>query len=117
LLGKRKRENAEDDEDLICLSTPPRLSSSFVGHGADEEDEVRIVILSISLLYTNSTLQIDHLAKSLETRTNAPIEVAAVLRSQISHRNALWMRSGGDTHQLVRDVCHYEMAGPTRDKT
>lgn len=126
ILGKRAREleDVEDDEVNIGnrLSTPPRSSSPFVGHGADEEDEVRVMLFSLYLL-TLMPSQIDQLIAAVETRAAALAEASAILRAQLPHRNAIWLRSmvssdvGADAHQLVRDVRRYETTGLSRDNT
>lgn len=63
------------------------------------------------------------MAEIIERRAIELEEGAAILRSQLPHKNRIWMRSmdnrniGGDVNDLVHDVRHLELTGGTRDRT
>lgn len=63
------------------------------------------------------------MALALEARAVAWETGAAILRSQIPHRNGIWMRSittrdvGADVHNLILDIRRHESTGRQRDNT
>jgi hypothetical protein len=60
---------------------------------------------------------------ALSICVNELVEAAEIIRSQIQHKNPIWIASmasrniGGDTSLLVKDIRHVEITGRQREPT
>ncbi|KAJ7212430.1 hypothetical protein C8J57DRAFT_1539109 [Mycena rebaudengoi] len=108
LLGKRARLSSHESD----------------GSSAEDADEVqRHFFPSFETHDSDDEEQLDAHSEYILKRADELEEAAAILRSQVPHRNKLWMSNvvkrniGGDAGKMVADIRRFESTARARDTT
>ena len=124
--SKRPREGSPEG-DRPSDSAPDAQRMRYTGADEDEdEDEVQYILAQISFKFRVSLVVCSQLARKIEAlngRADQLVLAADIIRSQIPHRNRIWIASmvdrdiGRDVANVVLDVQHVERTGHRRDNT